>query len=413
MTPTPSTTTSPDRQPGRMAFSMPLTQTLARLRAALLLWLCLCARHAPAEEAIAWCPCPQETPSPTTHEPVAAAACSDGEENRCGTAAAQSAGHCRRRRDVWSVITRGLPDIRRMPEVARPAVERLDESGCWRGADLERLLENPGQPLLVFIHGNRYDHGSAREQGLLLASRTCATCPEAANTRTVIFSWPSDKQGILLRDSRAKYERAVSEGHYLAWLLSKVEPDRPVAIVGYSYGSLIAVEALEDLVHAQWAGRDDIHPWIERPAPLHLVLVAAAVRHDAFAPRGPYRETLSCIDRLTVLYNSSDMALSFFEHVDRSLRTEALGHEGMPASWMPRGIGFGQVDAAQVVGPSHRFKKYLASPDLMRRICSGAGKGLCCPHTDCPDAGGAGHAEITPATAAASEPMAACPCSLP
>jgi 1,4-dihydroxy-2-naphthoyl-CoA synthase len=65
-------------------------------------------------------------------------------------------------------------------------------------------------------------------------------------------------------DTQAEYERAVTEGHYLAWLLSKVEPDRPVAIVGYSYGSLIALEALEDLVHAQWTGRDDVQPWIDR-----------------------------------------------------------------------------------------------------------------------------------------------------
>ena len=193
----------------------------------------------------------------------------------------------------------------------------------------------------------------------------------------MIFSWPSDKKGILLRDSRAKYERAVTEGHYLAWLLSQVEPDRPVAIVGYSYGALIALEALEDLVHAEQAGRGDVRSWTNRSAPLHLVLVAAAVRQDAFAPRGPYREILPCIDRLTILSNSSDIALRFFEHVDRSLRTEALGNIGMPAAWVPRGIEFSQVDCAEIVGPSHRLKNYLNSPLLMRRICSAAGRGLC------------------------------------
>jgi len=378
---------------------MPPLHIAARLLAPLWLCLCLLARRSPAEENVPWCPAPQETPCDSS-----AAAPRAG----CpGTSDATAGPRCRRRRrDVWSVITRGLPDVCRMPDHARPVVERLDEEGCWRGADLDLLLENPGQPLLVFIHGNRYDHGSAREQGLLLAARTCASCPEAADTRTVIFSWPSDKQGILLRDSRAKYERAQSEGHYLAWLLSKVEPDRPVAIVGYSYGSLIALEALEDLVHAQWAGRADIRPWIGRTAPLHLVLVAAAVRQDALAPRGPYRETLPCVDRLTILYNSSDMALNFFEHVDRSLRTEALGHEGMPAAWVPRGIGFGQVDAARIVGPSHRFKNYLASPDLMRRICSGAGKGLCCQEKDAPC--GAESEGVS-----ACDPVSACPCSLP
>jgi len=313
-------------------------------------------------------------------------------------------------RDVWSVITRGLPDIGRMPKHVRPGVERLDDRGCWRKTGIDGLLATPRQPLLVFVHGNRYDHDSAREHGLLLAARTRATCPRAADVRTVIFSWPSDKQGILLRDSRAKYERAVTEGHYLAWLLAQVEPDRPVAIVGYSYGALIALEALEDLVHAEGAGRPDVRSWTDRSAPLHVVLVAAAVRQDAFAPCGPYREILPCIDRLTILSNSDDIALRFFEHVDRSLRTEALGHVGMPAGWIPRGIDFSQVDCAEVVGPSHRLRNYLNAPSLMRRICSDAGRGLCrdvCPATDPigPDADGA---EAEPLTVDLSG--TACPC---
>jgi hypothetical protein len=345
-------------------------------------------------------PCDEATESFPESTPSVATA--DGCDDTCSPAAS-----CRQR-DVWSVITRGLPDIGRMPTHVNPGVERLDARGCWQKTDLSGLLENPRQPLLVFIHGNRYDHGSAREQGLLLAARTSATCADAADVRTVIFSWPSDKQGILLRDSRAKYERAVTEGHYLAWLLSQVEPDRPVAIVGYSYGSLVALEALEDLVHAECTGRSDVQTWTDRTAPLHVVLVAAAVRQDAFAPRGPYRETLPCIDRLTVLYNSDDIALRFFEYVDRSLRTEALGHDGMPAGWIPRGIGFSQVDCAEIVGPSHRFKNYLASSTLMRRICSGAGQGLCCgPHAGaCPAPAEAPDAEST----ASDGPASACPC---
>jgi len=296
-----------------------------------------------------------------------------------GDAAADAGGPCDRagaRPDVWSVVTRGLPEVDGMPARARPAVERLDADGRWRRDDVAGILANPRQPLLVFLHGNRYDRAAAREQGMMLARRTGSICPEASQTRTVIFSWPSDKQGILLRDSRRKYRRAQTEGHYLAWFLSQVEPDRPVAIVGYSYGALIALEALEDLVQAQAAGREGVQPWIGREAPLNLVLVAAAVRHDALAPRGPYRETLPCIDRLTVLHNSDDMALRFFELVDRNLRTDALGHRGMPAAWVAGRAAFTQVDAAGIVGSSHRLSDYLSSPCLMRRICAGAGTGL-------------------------------------
>ena len=389
--------------PRRLAPTMLSIRAVAWL-AALMALLLPASRGATAD--LPWCAVPaHDEDLPRAGEGLSKAGLTSGEE---GDEPGSPPAPCGER-DVWSVITRGLPEIGRMPQHARPAVESLDARGCWRKTDLDGLLSTPGQPLLVFVHGNRYDHASAREQGLLLAARTRATCPSTAKVRTVIFSWPSDKQGILLRDSRAKYERSVTEGHYLAWLLSQVEPDRPVAIVGYSYGALIALEALEDLVHAEQAGRSDVRSWTNRSAPLHLVLVAAAVRQDAFAPRGPYHEILPCVDRLTILSNSSDIALRFFEHVDRSLRTEALGHIGMPAAWIPRGIEFSQVDCAEIVGPSHRLKNYLNSSSLMRRICSAAGRGLCdqTHPTDCLNATGSDGVGTPPVELSGT----ACPCN--
>lgn len=287
--------------------------------------------------------------------------------------------------DVWVVSTRHLPDIGSVPSSAAPAVERLADAGpCgrWEPADLAGLLDDPSRPLVIFIHGNRYDAADAKAQGLLLARRCVATRPEAAHARTVIFSWPSSQQGILLRDSRVKYERSASDGRYLAWLLGRVEPERPVAVVAYSYGALIALEAIDNLVRTTRAGRTDMTPWIDRPGRVHLVFVAAAVRQDAFAPCGAYRRVTECIDRLTLLNNSRDSALKFFEFLDPSLRTEALGREHMPARWLPRGIEFVQVDAADVVGRNHRFPPYVDAPGLRQRITTGVFAGLQTPARD-------------------------------
>ena len=281
--------------------------------------------------------------------------------------------------DVWVVSTRRLPDISRLPAQVTFDVERLvPDVACsrWMPSDLPSLLEEPQRPLVIFIHGNRYDPASAKSQGLLLARRLSACRPNAPQPRTVIFSWPSSQEGLLLRDSRAKYERSMTEGHYLAWLLGQVEPERSVAIVSYSYGGLIALEALDHLVGAQRSGRSNLQPWIDRPAKLHLVMVAAAVRQDALAPCSEYREVLRCIDRLTLLNNTRDQALRFFEFVDPDLGTEALGHENMPARWLPPEIEFVQVDAAPIVGKSHRFPPYLDSPSLRQRLVVGALDGL-------------------------------------
>jgi len=291
-------------------------------------------------------------------------------------APSQSAGT-----DIWVVSTRRLPDLCSLPKNVSFDVERLvpgKSSQCsrWLRSDLVSLLDDPTQPLLIFIHGNRYDPASAKSQGLLLARRAQACCPAGPQVRTVIFSWPSSQDGILLQDSRKKYQRSMTDGHYLGWLLGQLEPERPLAIVGYSYGALISLEAIDNLIKAEQAGRTELQSLINRPGRLNLVLVAAAVRQDALAPRGQYRRVLGSIDRLTLLNNTSDKPLGFFEYIDRSLSTEALGHENMPARWVPSDVEFVQFDAASIVGKSHRFPPYIDSPSLRQRLVTGALDGL-------------------------------------
>lgn len=277
--------------------------------------------------------------------------------------------------DTWAVSTRRLPGICHFPAAADLAVERCVDAACgrWERSDLDSLLDldDPDRPLLVFIHGNRYEAAEAKCQGLLLARHCAAACPGGRRPRLVVFSWPSAQQGILLRDGRAKYERAHADGHYLAWFLGHVPPERPVAIVGYSFGAIITLEALEDLVAAERAGRGDVMPWTRRPARTHLVFVAPAVRCDALAPRGPYAETLSCFDRLTLVINSRDDALKFFPWLDRDLRTDALGRVSMPRRWAGD-AEFTATDAAGIVGKQHGLPLYLSSPTLARRITTGA-----------------------------------------
>jgi esterase/lipase superfamily enzyme len=342
---------------GRVAAQagLPCVRCLLRLFAALKLALALTVI------ALVCCCATGVMASPSADTPVATDRASNGDD------------------DVWVVSTRRLPDISRLPSHVTFDVERLvPDAACsrWIRSDLPSLLDDPQRPLLIFIHGNRYDSADAKSQGLLLARRLAACHPNAPGARTVIFSWPSSREGHLLRDSRAKYERSMTEGHYLAWLLGQVEPTRPVAIVAYSYGGLIALEALDHLVGAQRSGRDSLQPWIDRPARMHLVLVASAVRQDALAPCGEYRKVLRCIDRLTLLNNTRDQALRFFEFVDPDLGTEALGHENMPARWMPPEVEFVQVDAAPIVGKSHRFPPYVESPSLRQRMATGALDGL-------------------------------------
>jgi esterase/lipase superfamily enzyme len=278
--------------------------------------------------------------------------------------------------DVWLVSTRHLPGICQLPSTASVAVEHRTECGRWQRADVADLLVDAGRPLVIFIHGNRYSVGDARQQGVQLARQMATYCPETGPVRTVIFSWPSEQQGLLLKDGRAKYDRAHADAHYLAWLLGQVEPTRPVAVVGYSFGALISLGALDDLVAAERNGRGDIQPWTHRQARTHFVLIAPAVRCDALAPRGPYREAVACLDRFTLVINSRDDALKFFPLLDRDLRTDALGRVGMPRRWLPSQIDFTATDGAAIIGKHHGLPLYLASPTLTATIAAGALEGL-------------------------------------
>lgn len=313
--------------------------------------------------------------------------------------------------DVWTVSTRGLPAVSRPPCSARVAVERYvagpaDQASSaaagsrrWERSDLDALFSSQDRPLVVFIHGNRYDHGDARRQGVLLAARMAECCPGTGPVQTVIFSWPSEQQGILLRDGRAKLDRARADAHYLAWFLGRIAPTRPVALVGYSFGAVVSLGALDDLADGLGIDGPDAAPWTSREGRTHLVLVAPAVRCDCLAAHGPHREAALCIDRLSLVINSEDEALRFFPLLERDVRVQALGEVGMPRRWLPGGVEFTTTNAAPVIGRQHSFLPYLGSNTLTRRICTGAGEAL---DTAAPAIAGAGQPAVSAAASMAS-----------
>ena len=277
--------------------------------------------------------------------------------------------------EIWVFSTRHLPGICKLPTVVNPSVQRYESTSCrWLSDDLGKLLGGKG-PLVIFLHGNRYDAYSAKQQGIQFSRRCDALTSHGVDTQMMIYSWPSQQDGCLLKDGRSKYRRCFTEGHYLAWLLGQISPERSVVFIGYSFGALITLEALEDLVAAETAGRQ-VSPWQYRPGDTRLIFVAPAVRCDAFSPYGKYRETLACVDRVSLTINSQDDALRFFHLLDTRTKVDALGYTGMPRRWMPAAIGYSAIDARNIIGREHGLTLYMRSNTLMRRICCEAYDGL-------------------------------------
>ena len=279
--------------------------------------------------------------------------------------------------DVWVASTRRLPGVCRAPEHVDLAVEQLVVDGTrrhWERADVAGLLAEPTRPLVFFVHGNRYEPADAKSQGIGLAQRL-ATARDGLPPRVVILSWPSQKQGVLLKDGRRKYERAYADGQYLAWLLGQVDPAQPVAIVGYSFGALVAAEALDEIARRDTTAADGSR-WADRPGRTNLVFVVPALRADALAPRGPFSQALAGLDRITLLINSRDEALRFFPLLERQAKAPALGFVGMPRRWLPAEVEYDALDAAGIVGKFHTMRRYLDSWPLAERIAGGALDGL-------------------------------------
>ncbi len=277
--------------------------------------------------------------------------------------------------DVWIVSTRHLPDICSLPSSAKLGIHRLVGEPCcrrWERAGLPELVSEPSRPFVVFIHGNRYSLADAKAQGLALARHMSRHACGGVPPRVVIFSWPSEKEGILLKDGRRKYKRACADGHYLAWLLCQLEPEQPVAIMGYSFGAMVAAEALKDLSRTS----PDGIPWAERPGKVKLVFVNPALRFDAFAPSGPYRSALAGVDCFTLFMNSRDRALRFFPLLEPGVRVDAMGYVGIPRRWLPADMEYSAIDATGIVGNVHTMWRYLDSQSLCDQLSIAATDGM-------------------------------------
>jgi len=266
--------------------------------------------------------------------------------------------------DVWSVSTRCLPRICHPVADADFFVERRDAPGCWNAAAVEDLAATD-RPVVFFIHGNRYDACAAKRQAVSLARRLDGCRPDAAPVRTVVFSWPSDSHGPPLREARDNFVRAEADGHYFAALLAKFSPEADLGIVGYSFGSKIALVALDDLVTADPGSKT------ARPGRIGLVLVTPAVSVGSLSPSGRHHDAIRSADRLTIFTNPKDEALRFFPLVD-PCGSAAAGYVGIPGRWVPGDVAFSQIDASPIIGKEHSMQRFIDSWTLACRIAAGA-----------------------------------------
>ena len=268
---------------------------------------------------------------------------------------------------LWSVSTRSITSNACCADVEQPnlAFYEVSPNGCLKQTDIDQYLQGlSGSPhVVVYVHGNRMSSSDAIRRGLDVYRRTRSRVSQPA-IDWVIWSWPSDKEGILVGDARRKFARLDAQGLYLSWLLRKqVQSGSDTTLIGYSFGGRVITGALHALGGGVLGGRKlPGEPTVGFP--FKCGLVAPALERYALSKRGIHAVATQNLDRMLLLYNRRDAVLKRFWLVNRVRGTMALGYSG-PSSFALRADGselpVRSRDCSATVGLNHSELDYYYS----------------------------------------------------
>lgn len=277
--------------------------------------------------------------------------------------------------EAWVITTRHLPDPSQcLGELSQQLRARVCRNGVWQSAAIEDFYagDDAGRVTAVYLPGNKSGSSYAICRGMRLYRSMQASRTGDRAIRMVIWNWPNDKIFGPLRDVRVKEARAHSEAFYLAAFLNRMQPDQTVSLIGYSFGSQIALGG----IHLAYGGSIDGRGLAIQTTgsdPLEVVpnqkyrvtLLAAAANVSSLHPNGDFCLATKGISKLQLFYNNRDPILCKYHIVDGQ---SALGCKGMAIS----GSQFERMvllrDASGIVGKSHSEDRYYNSSQFMNAI---------------------------------------------
>jgi hypothetical protein len=235
---------------------------------------------------------------------------------------------------VWVISTRHLtnevcfanldrPDFR-VHELVGPQYEQLLSSS------LDEFVTRPseGRTTVYYVHGNRLTSSDAIARGLDVYRKIISFRCQPSPVDWVMFSWPSEKDGILTHDAREKADRTDAQGLYLAKLLrSQTEPELTAGLIGYSFGARIISGALHATAGGALAGRA-LPDEPLRGAAFNVGMIAPAIESNWMAQSGYHQLATQNMNRLILLYNQRDAVLKRYWRLNRIRGSMALGYSG-------------------------------------------------------------------------------------
>lgn len=241
-----------------------------------------------------------------------------------------------------------------------------DESGMrrWMRSDVSALAgTDPATKTVIFIHGNQISAGDAKVQALAVYRRL-VEMGDGEPIRFIIFSWPSDRIGGLLKDVRVKAARTGPAGCQLAWLIDQIPAETPVSLVGFSFGARIATGALHILGGGHLGGCGLVERVNPDRTPINVVLMSAAL-HAHWLGEGRYHGlAMTQVDQMLLLNNTADPAMRYYRLIDRS-RPQALGYRGPTCLNAYYRSKIHMRDLSRQIGSEHDLYCFLNLPSAM------------------------------------------------
>lgn len=272
---------------------------------------------------------------------------------------------------IWLVNTRHLGCLPVANALPNYRVHYFAQQ-AWHSSHAVTFLsyDDPQRPTVFFIHGNRYSSTDAVNSGWQAYYALTRCLPPEQKIRFVIWSWPSEKAGGPLRDVRIKASRTLVEGYYVSRLLTKIRPDVPTGMIGYSYGSRVALGAVHLAAGGQLAGRVVPDARHDEVAMYRIAMLAAGVENDGLLPGARFEMAMSRTDHLLNLYNPWDPALKRYRFVDKFQRPVAMGYTGIYGEWMlgPAAARITECNVGGIIGKTHHEAPYFASERVMSQV---------------------------------------------
>ncbi len=272
---------------------------------------------------------------------------------------------------MWLISTRHLGCPGNEWETPNFGVWRYDWNVGWQQTNIDGFFaaQNPQTRVFIHLHGARVDWAEANLRGFLTHQRITCGAPQDEAMTFVTWSWPASKAGRPIRDLRDMAVRSDIDGYYLAWVMSRLDPNTRTDLLGFSFGARSITGALHMLSGGSLVGctlPTELNP---KRRPPTAVLWTPGMHDYWLEPGQHHGRAIESFDRMLIVHNSCDRALQHYNWVTRSGRPMGMGYLGLNNRYAlgEAAERIEEWDGCRYLGSEHSFYSHLDSETVMRK----------------------------------------------